>query len=99
MMKFQVHAATDEMCLQHGTSPSGSGDGDQDRLRAILRIPGKECLSTIKHDRGVAVILGANFQHSRGRQIVEVDAAFDLRLHDVAIHFIAEIVVWREGSG
>lgn len=98
-MKFQVHAAADVMGLQHGTAPGGSGDSDKDRLGTILRVSGEQGLATIEHDGGIAVVLGANFQHGRRRQIVEVDATFNFRLHDVAIHFVAEVVVRRESGG
>lgn len=41
--------------------------------------------------RGIAVVLGLNLQHGGRRKTFEEHPSFNFRLHDVAIHFIAEI--------
>ena len=45
---------------------------------------------TAVHHR-VPAVLGLDLQHGPGREVLEKRAAFDLRLDDVAIHFIVEI--------
>ena len=42
------------------------------------------------------MVLGLNLEHSRGWQIFEENAPFNFRLHDIAIHFIAEVGVGPE---
>ena len=37
------------------------------------------------------MVLGLNLQRSRGWQVIEKYAPFNFRLHDIAIHRIAEI--------
>ena len=45
---------------------------------------------TTMHDR-VPAVLSLDLQHGLGGKIVEKCSAFNLRLHDVAIHLIVEI--------
>jgi hypothetical protein len=42
------------------------------------------------------VVLGANQEHGRRRQMFEEHSTFDLRPHDVAIHLVAEVGMGRE---
>jgi hypothetical protein len=46
--------------------------------------------ATSVHHR-VPAVLGLDLKHGPGREVFEKRAAFDLRLDDVAIHFIVEI--------
>jgi hypothetical protein len=46
--------------------------------------------ATAMHHR-VPAVLGLDLKHGPGRKVLEKRAAFDLRLDDVAIHFIVEI--------
>ena len=95
-MKFEVHAASDEAEFEHGASPGGPGDGDQDGLRAIERVAGDVGVVIAQHDGGVGVVLGIDLQDSPGREAFEKDAAFNLRLDNIAVHRIAQIRVGRE---
>src|SRR5579883_663150 len=96
MEKFEVHAAPNVAAAEHGASPSGPGDTDHHGLGAKLGMAGKHSQILAEHDRGVAVISGLNLEHGRGGKIFQENAAFDLRLNDVAIYFVAEIGVGRE---
>jgi hypothetical protein len=46
--------------------------------------------ATAVHD-GVPAVLGLDLEHGTSREVFEKCSAFDLRLDDVAIHFIVEI--------
>ena len=96
VVKFEVHAASDVLQFEHGASPGGTGDADQNGLGAKLGMAGKQGQIFIQHDGGVAMILGLNFEHGRGGKIFQENAAFHFRLNDVAIYFVAEIGVGRE---
>ena len=96
MVKFKMHAAADEAEFEHGASPGGSGDGDQDGLGAIERVAGDVGVVIAEHDGGVGVVLGIDLQDGPGRQAFEKDPAFDFRLDNIAVHRIAQIRVGRE---
>jgi hypothetical protein len=59
----------------------------------MARYPGF-ALATMHHR--VPAMLGLDLQRSRSWKIVEKSSAFDLRLHDVVIHFIIEIRMTAE---
>src|SRR5450755_2615165 len=91
MTKLQMHTATDEAALQHRASPGRTTDGHLDWLWAVLGMPrDQRAIATQKKHR-VAMVLGLNLEHSRGRQIVEKHAPFNFRLHEVVVHFIGEV--------
>jgi len=96
MIKLEVHTAADVAAAKHGASPGRTGDADQNRLGAKLGMAGEHGQIFIHQDGGVAMISGLNFEYGRGGKIFEEDAAFDLRLDDMAIYFVAEIGVGRE---
>lgn len=96
MGELEAHATADEMTLEHGASPSGPGDSDEDRLRAVLGMPGDQGGSVIDHDRGIEMMLGLDLKNGFGSEVFEEDAAFDLRLNDVAVDLIAEVEVRHE---
>lgn len=96
MAKLQVHAATHEAPFQHGASPGRAGDCDQNRLRAILRMPrNQRGAAALKHRR-VAVILRSNLQHGLRRQVAEENPAFNLRLDNMVIYLVTEVGMRRE---
>jgi hypothetical protein len=41
VVKFEVHAASDKAEFEHGASPCGTGDGNEDGLGAIERMSGE----------------------------------------------------------
>jgi hypothetical protein len=47
----------------------------------------------------VPAVLGLDLQHRTGGKVFEKCAAFDLRLHDVAVHTIVEIGVTAKELG
>ncbi len=96
MEKFEVHAAANVAATNHRASPSGPGDADQNGLGAKLRMAGEQGQVFIQQDGGVAVISRLNFEHSGGWKIFQENAAFHLRLNDMAIYFVAEVGVGRE---
>jgi len=96
MEKLQMHAAANVATPEHGASPGGTGDADQNGLGAKLGMAGEQGQIFIQHNGGVAMILGLNFEHGRGGKIFQENAAFHIRLNDVAIYFVAEIGVGRE---
>lgn len=59
-------------------------------------MPGDNRVVVTQKDNPVTVILGLNLQYSRRRQIVEEYAPFNFRLHNVSIHFIAEVGMTAE---
>jgi len=91
MMKFQVHASAYEMQLQHRAAPSRASNGDLNWLGTEFRMSRNERRAILLKDSRVTVMLGLDLQHGRGRQVAQEDAPFNLRLHDVVIHFIAEV--------
>jgi hypothetical protein len=96
VMKFEVHAASDETEFEHGASPSGAGDRNQHWLGAIKRMAGDERLVVTDHDRGVAVMLSIDLKDGPGRKLFEEHTALDFRLDDVAIYGVAKIRVRSE---
>jgi hypothetical protein len=54
------------------------------------------CVIVPQKHNPVTVILGLNLQYSRWWQIVEEYAPFNFRLHNVPVHFIAEVGMTTE---
>ena len=48
---------------------------------------------------GVGAILGLNLQNGSRRKILQMDAALDLRLDDVAVDGVAQVGVGRKEPG
>jgi hypothetical protein len=91
MTKFQMHTATDETALQHGTSPSRARDGHPDWFRTVPGMAGDQSVVVTQKHNLVTVVLGLDLQDSREWQVVEEYAPFNFRLRDVAIHLSAEV--------
>ena len=94
--KLEPHAPTDEAALQHAAAPCGTGNGDGNWLGAEFRMAGDERGTVFEKDRGVAMMLSLDLQHGSRRQVVQENAAFNLRLNDLVIDLIAEIGVGHE---
>jgi hypothetical protein len=96
MTKLQAHTSTDETPFEHGTAPSRAHNGDPDWFRAEPGMSGDERVVVTQQDNHVTVVLSLNLQHRRGWQVAKEYAPFNLRLHDVLIHFIAEVGMTSE---
>src|SRR5579864_2734028 len=99
VVEFKMHTPAEELKLEHGASPARAGDGDLDRLRAEFGMTGEKSLAASEEDCGVAVIHGLNFKNGGRREIVQEDAAFDLRPDDLAVDLVAQVWVRREHIG
>ena len=88
-----MHAAADELELEHGASPGGAGDGNMDGLGTELRMAGEQGFAAAEEHRGVAVVQGLNLQDGGGRKVVEKNSAFDFGLDDAAVDFVGEVGV------
>ena len=91
--KFQLHAATDVLELEHGASPGGAGDGDLHGMGAELGVAGEKSFAAAEQDGGVTVVQSLNFQDCGGRKIVEKNSAFDFGADDDAVDFVGEVGV------
>ena len=97
MAELETHAASDVAGFKHGAAPGGSVDSDGNRLRAKDGMAGDEGLVPAFVQDGVEAIFGSNFKDGSGGKIVEVDAAFDFGLDDVAVDVIAQVGVgWKQ---
>ncbi len=96
MTKLQMHASADEAAFQHRTAPGRTRNGYPNWFRTVLGMSRDQRMVIVQEHNLVTVMLGLNLQHSSGWQIVEEHAPFDFRVHDVSIHFIAEIGVTAE---
>ena len=88
MAKFEVHAASYELELEHGTSPGGSGDGDLNWVGTKFRMAGDESVAAAEQNGGVAMVKSLDVENGGGREIVEKNAAFDFGLDDVVVDFV-----------
>ena len=91
--EFEVHAAADVLQLEHGTSPGGTGDGDLDGLGTEFGMTGEQSFTAAEKYGGVTVVQGLNFEHCRGRKVVQENAAFNFRLDDAAVDFVGQVGV------
>src|ERR1700730_13922128 len=89
--EFQVHASTDKTYFQHRSAPGRTFNSHQHRLRTKRRMAPNPGLAPATMHDCVPAVLGLDLQHGPGRKVVEKCSAFNLRLHDVAIHLIVEI--------
>jgi hypothetical protein len=96
MTKLQVHTATDEAPFQHGASPGRTRNGHPDWFWAVLGMSRDKRVVVAQKNDLVTVVLGLNLQHRRGGQVIEEHAPFNFRLHNIAIHFIAEVGMGAE---
>ena len=96
VMKFEVHAAAYILELEHGASPSGTGDGDVDGVGTEFGMAGEESIAASEKHGGVAVVHGLDVENGGWRKIVKKDAAFDFGLDDGVVDFIREIGVGGE---
>lgn len=94
--ELEAHAAAHKVTLEHGASPGGTGDGDENGLRTVLGMAGDEGGGIVDQDGGVEMMLGLNLENGLGRKVFEEDTAFDFGLNDVAIDLVAEVEVGRE---
>ena len=76
--KLQVHTSSYEATLEHGPSPGGTGDCDQNRFRAVFGMPGNQHGVLGQSYSRVIVMLRLNPQHSSRRQVCEEDSPFNL---------------------
>jgi hypothetical protein len=54
-------------------------------------MPRYQGIAFSKKNEGVAVVPGLNLQNRRGRQVFQENSALNLRLQNIAIHFIAKV--------
>ena len=94
--EFEAHATADEVAFQHGASPGGTGDGDQDRLRAVFGMAGDHGGGVIDQDGSIKMMLGLNLENGFRGEIFQENAAFNFGLDDVAVDLVAEVEVRRE---
>jgi hypothetical protein len=96
MAKFEVHAATDVLELEHGTSPGGTGDGDLNWIGAEFGMAGEKSVTAAEENGGVAVVESLNVKDGVGREIVEKDSAFDFGGDDGVVDVVREVGVRGE---
>jgi hypothetical protein len=56
-------------------------------------MPGEQCFAAAEEDRRVAMIQGLDLKNGGRRKISQVDAAFDFRTDNAAVHFVCEVGV------
>lgn len=93
MMKFEVHAPSYILQLEHGATPSRTGNSDMNRVGAKFGMAGEKCVATSQQNRGVAMVKRLNMENSRWRKIVEKYSSFDFRLDDRLVNIVREIGV------
>lgn len=96
MTKFQVHAASDILQLQHGASPGATRNRDLNWAGAKLGMAGKHGFATAEKNSRIAVVKSLNFQNSRGWEIVKEDAAFHFGLHNSVVNVVCQVGVRNE---
>jgi hypothetical protein len=97
--KFEVHAATYVLQLEHGPSPGRAGDGDLHGLRAELGMAGKQRFATAEQHGCVAMVHGLDFEDGGRWKVVDENAAFDFRLDDAAVDFVSQVGVRVKHTG
>ena len=97
--EFQVHAAADVLELEHGASPGGAGDSDLDGLGTEFGMAGEKSVTAAQKHSGVAVVQGLDLKDRGRRQVAEIDATFDFRLDDAAVHFVGQVGVGTKHTG
>ena len=71
MRKLQAHPSSYEATLEHGSSPGGAGDRDQNRFRAVFRMPGNQHRVLGQGYGPVIVVLRLNLQHTGRWKVCE----------------------------
>jgi hypothetical protein len=97
-----MHAAADEVLLQHGAAPCGSANVNLNGFGAELRVAADQGLIVATIDQLAEPILCRNFENISRAEIAQIDSAFDLRLDDSAVDLITKIRAglkkgWRRG--
>jgi hypothetical protein len=90
-VKFQVHAAADEVLLQHAAAPCGPVNSRRRRLGTEYRMPGNPGFVRALADDCINAILSPDLEHRARRQTMQMDSAFDLGLDQVVIDVVAEV--------
>src|ERR1700693_5401304 len=99
MAKFEMHAAAYILELEHRASPGGAGDGDLDGLRAEFGMAGEKRFAAAQKHGGVAMIQGLDLEDGGRRKIAQVDATFDFRPDDAAVHFVGQVGMGAKHGG
>jgi len=71
MRKLQAHPSTYEATLEHGPSPGGTGDRDQNRLGAVFGMSGNQHRVLGQGYSPAMVVLRLNLQHTGRWKICE----------------------------
>ena len=71
MRKLQAHPSTYEATLEHGLSPGGTGDRDQNRLGAVFGMSGNQHRVLGQGYSPAMVVLRLNLQHTGRWKICE----------------------------
>ena len=98
MRKLQAHPSSYEATLEHGPSLGGTGDRDQNRFRAVFRMPGNQHRVRGQGYSHVIVVLLLNLQHSSRWKVCEEYSPFNLLVNDAAVHYVVEIGMRCEQS-
>src|SRR3954471_9664044 len=93
MPKFQMHAPSHILQLQHRTAPGGSRNRNLHRFRTKLRMSRKQSLAATQQHSRVTMMHGLNLEHGGGWQIVQKNATFDFRLNNAAVDFVRQVRV------
>ena len=76
--KLQAHPSSYEATLEHGPSPGGTGDRDQNRFGAVFGMPGNQHGILGPDYRPVIVVLRLNLQHTGRWKVREEYSPFNL---------------------
>lgn len=95
-VKLQVHAAADEVFLQHAAAPRRSVNPRRYGFGTEHRMPGNPRLVRILADDGINAILRFDLEDRPRRYAMQVDAALDLRLDHVAVDIVAQMRIRRK---
>ena len=96
VVKFEMHAASDVLELEHGASPGGTGDGDLNWVGTEFGVAGDEGVAAAEEHGGVAVVEGLDVENGGGWEIVEKYSAFDFGLDDGVVDVVRQVGVRGE---
>src|SRR5690348_5921007 len=96
MAEFQVHAAADELFLEHGTTPSGAMNLHEHGAWTILGVPRDQRVPATAIDDRIPPLAGLHFENGSGSEVAQVNTAFDLGLDQIRVDLVAQIRVWLE---
>ena len=94
-----MHAAANEVFLQHAAAPGGAVNARGRGLGAEHGVAGDPGFVPALADDGVDPILGFDLKHCAGREVMQMDAAFDLGLNQLAVDVVAQVGVRRKERG